>query len=131
MIQPHELFVGAILEYNIGTEAAPDWSPTRIDGVDIQWMEGDTEDFNKSHRSIPLTEKILVDWCKDFEHSKEYDKYYKYKTNNIAISFADNKVRVVTGNFVCSIVVAENPSLHLLQMLVQSLTNQPLKITLK
>jgi hypothetical protein len=85
--------------------------------------------FNEFY-AIHLTEKILTEWCKDFEHSKEYDKYYKYKTNNIAVSFADNKVRVVNGNFVCSIVVAENPPLHLFQMLILSLTNEPLKITL-
>ncbi len=136
MIQPHEIQVGSMIEYNgmvsdiIGiTPPKPDKSKRFSDvwvvelGIGVICRLSDI-------KAIPLTEKILVEWCKDFEHSKEYDKYYKYKHSNIAISFADDKVRIITGNFVCSIAIATNPPLHLLQMLIFALTQQPLKITL-
>lgn len=131
MIQPHELFPGAILEYNIGTETEPDWQPTTIDGVDIQWIDGDAEDFNKSHRPIPLTEQILVEWCgfeKMFssaihtlceltiDKNTSFYFYNWHKEDRQYLSYKGLQIEVLT--------------LHHLQMLVQSLTNQPLKITL-
>ncbi len=131
MVQPHEIMIGSC--FNQVIDNFEPCTPKPIIWDETNWYRiGECIEFYEWFEPIPLTEQILVEWCKEsFEHSKEHDKYYKHKTKNIAVSFADNKVRVITGNFVCSIVIAENPPLHLFQMLVQSLTNQPLKITLK
>jgi hypothetical protein len=129
MIQPHELIIGAILEYNIGTTEIPDWHTTKIDSIDIRNCEYDNEVFNKLHRGIPLTEKILVEWkIAEFSHRIRANNFYEIG-KGIMIMF-DNLGRIY---FYCG---SEKPlcniaTLHQLQMLIQALTNQPLKIELK
>ena len=76
---------------------------------------------------IPLTERILLD--SKFEHHKQIDKCYII-TNDIVISFADDKIRVICGNFICQVVVTEIKSIHEFQNTIYSLTKTELIINL-
>lgn len=131
MLQPHELFPGAILEYNIGTVDKPDWVTTTIDSYDIGHCESNNADFNLMHRHIPLTEKILVEWCgfeKMFssvihtlceltiDKNTSFYFYNWHKEDRQYLSYKGLQIEVLT--------------LHHLQLLVFALTQQPLKITL-
>jgi len=129
MIQPHEIIATvSILEYNEGTDKSPDWQPSIIDAVDLGWLTKKPEDFNKKHRPIPLTEKILVEWC-GFEKWKDniFRKSWGRNGVHFITIFPDELFYFETGNNTHRHI----ETLHHLQMLVQSLTNQPLKITLK
>ena len=63
-------------------------------------------------KPILLTPDVLE--MLGFEKSKIVDKYYIID-NNIAVSIADDKIRVIKGNFVCQLVIAEIQFLHTLQ----------------
>jgi len=119
MIQPHELITGAILEYNIGTTNEPEYVPTTIDHYDIGHCELNNADFNIMHRSIPLTEKILMEWCGAFS----------VMPNQYIIS--DRLIVIRDGKFVDYGSSVQLPYLHIFQRLILALTNQPLKIELK
>jgi len=58
---PEFLPVGSIVEYNIMIHNR--WMPVRLNATDILQCESDSKHFNKFHRPIPLTEKILTEWC--------------------------------------------------------------------
>jgi hypothetical protein len=62
-LKPQFLPVGSIVEYNISEHETPEWTPTILDAVDLQWLNGDSDGFNLWHRPIPLTPEILVEWC--------------------------------------------------------------------
>lgn len=83
-LQPEFLPVGSIVEYNIGELATPEWSPTKLDAVDLQWLDGDADEFNRCHRPIPLTPEILTEWC-GFE--KVNSTWYRLGNLAINISF--------------------------------------------
>jgi len=128
MIQPHELIESqSVLEYYI--EEINEWLPTVMNWQDIRNCVEDNIDFNKWHRPIPLTEKILMEWkIAEFSHRIRANNFYEIG-KGIMIMF-DNLGRIY---FYCG---SEKPlcniaTLHHLQMLIQSLTNQPLKITLE
>lgn len=59
MIKPNELFIGAVVNYEIGGLI----EPYIIDSADLTWIENDQESFNLKHSPIPLTPEILTDWC--------------------------------------------------------------------
>jgi hypothetical protein len=119
MIQPHELIIGAILEYNIGTINNPEYEPTTIDSYDIGHCELNNADFNLMHRSIPLTEKILLEWCGTFS----------VKPNQYRIG--DRLIVIRDGKFVDYGSSVKLPYLHIFQRFILAITNQPLKIELK
>jgi len=62
-LQPNFLPVGGIVEYNKGTETKENWKPITICIADLDWLEGDPNEFNKHHRPIKLTPEILTEWC--------------------------------------------------------------------
>ena len=121
MIQPHELFTGAILEYNIGTETEPKWAIIKLEWYDIRNISDDEIDFNKSYRPIPLTEQILVEWCGFENNGLECVLDSKFQWNNGVLKYTQGRNQTVF--LPCT-------HLHLLQRLILALTNQPLKITL-
>lgn len=57
------LLVGSIVEYNIGSDIDQEWQATVLDWQDIKWLSEEPQFFNIVHRGIPLTEKILIEWC--------------------------------------------------------------------
>jgi hypothetical protein len=61
---------------------------------------------------IPLTEEILIK--AKFQNSQTQDKFFTIG-NGIGISTADNKFRIIKGNFVCQIVLTELEFVHQLQ----------------
>jgi hypothetical protein len=69
--------------------------------------------------AIPLTEKILMEWCGAFS----------VKPNQYRIS--DRLIVVRDGKFVDYGSSVELPYLHIFQRFILALTNQPLKIELK
>jgi hypothetical protein len=79
----------------------------------------------KEVEGIPLNEEWLKKF--GFEPSNEKDKYY-FLGNNIAVSCADNKIKFIMGNFICSLVLSEIQYVHQLQNLFYCLTNQELTI---
>jgi hypothetical protein len=118
MIQPHELIESqSVLEYYI--EETNEWLPTVMDWQDIRNCVEDNIDFNKWHRAIPLTEKILMEWC----------GLRKYSSNQYRIG--DRLIVVRDGKFVDYGSSVELPYLHIFQRFILALTNQPLKIELK
>jgi len=62
-LQPNFLPVGSVVEYNIGTTDKPEWSATVLDCQDLDWLVRSKDDFNLSHRPVPLTPEILTEWC--------------------------------------------------------------------
>ena len=131
MLQPHELFPGAILEYNIGTVDKPDWVTTTIDSYDIGHCESNNADFNLMHRHIPLTEKILVEWCgfeKETDCADGIGDFSWFSCNGLNIN------KDIGGWFIIEphgvLPIRRFHTLHHLQLLVLALTQQPLKITL-
>ena len=145
MIQSHELIESqTVLEYYI--EETNEWLPTVMDWQDIRNCVEDNNDFNKWHRSIPLTEKILMEWC-GFESMNDSMGFRLQLDKDIAFRVYlanDNDGNEVWSHNNCDIFQKDSSDdfhqvclnviplyLHQLQMLVQSLTNQHLKITLK
>jgi hypothetical protein len=63
-LTPNFLPVGSVVEYNIGTTDKPEWSATVLDCQDLDWLVRSKDDFNLSHRPVPLTPEILTEWCK-------------------------------------------------------------------
>ena len=132
MIQQHELIATvSILEYNTGTEKNPDWSPTTIDAVDLGWLAKKPEEFNRAHRPIPLTEKILVEWCgfeKETDCADGIGDFSWFSCNGLNIN------KDIGGWFIIEphgvLPIRRFHTLHHLQLLVLALTQQPLKITL-
>jgi hypothetical protein len=122
MIQPHELIESqSVLEYYI--EETNEWLPTVMDWQDIRNCVEDNIDFNKWHRPIPLTEKILMEWCGCKKDSFLVGQH-QYRIGERLILIRD-------GKFVDYGSSVELPYLHIFQRLILALTNQPLKITLE
>jgi hypothetical protein len=118
MIQPHELIESqSVLEYYI--EETNEWLPTVMDWQDIRNCVEDNIDFNKWHRPIPLTEKILTEWC----------GFHKVEENQYRLGFKLIVIR--DGKFFDYGTSVELPYLHILQRFILAMNNQPLKITLK
>jgi hypothetical protein len=131
MIQPHELIESqSVLEYYI--EETNEWLPTSMDWQDIRNCVEDNIDFNKWHRAIPLTEKILTEWC-GFENNK-----ISFGNNEeLELDFDGDHYNVfynqsnTDGTHEKILMYIELQFLHHLQMLVFALGNKPLKIELK
>jgi hypothetical protein len=118
MIQPHEILESqSVLEYYI--EEDNEWLPTVMDWQDIRNCVEDNADFNKWHRSIPLTENILTEWC---GCSKNERNQYR---------IGDRLIVIRDGKFVDYGSSVELPYLHIFQRFILALTNQPLKIEIK
>jgi hypothetical protein len=118
MIQPHELIESvSVLEYYI--EETNEWLPTVMDWQDIRNCVEDNTDFNKWHRPIALTEKILMECCGAFS----------VKPNQYRIG--DRLIVIRDGKFVDYGSSVELPYVHIFQRFILALTNQPIKITLK
>jgi len=144
MIQPHELVYGAIFEYNLGDKDFPEWELRTLNLDNIRECI-ECNDFH-SYRPIPLTEKILVEWC-GFESMNDSMGFRLQLDKEIAFRVYlanDNDGNEVWSHNNCDIFQRDSGDdfhqvclniiplyLHQLQMLIQSLTNQPLKITLK
>jgi hypothetical protein len=79
---------------------------------------------------IPLTTEWLERF--GFKNSQTQDKFFTIG-NGIGISTADNKFRLIKGNFVCQIVLVELEFVHQLQNLCydlgEELTVKELKTT--
>jgi hypothetical protein len=131
MIQPHELIESqSVLEYYI--EETNEWLPTVMDWQDIRNCVEDNTDFNNWHRAIPLTEKILMEWCgfeKQTDSADGIGDFSWFSYNGLEIN------NDIGGWFIIdpyrALPAMRFHTLHHLQMLIQSLTNQPLKIELK
>jgi hypothetical protein len=146
MIQINELQIGSIIEYNVGDELCPDWEVNTIDLDDIRICIERNDYFNTVYRPIPLTEKILMEWC-GFESMNDSMGFRLQLDKEIAFRVYlanDNDGNEVWSHNNCDIFQRDSSDdfhqvclnviplyLHQLQMLIQSLTNEPLKITLK
>ena len=120
MIQPHDIIANVTILDRITDKDKI--TPTVMIGEDIVNCEINTKLFNELYRPIPLTEKILMEWCKYVVSNPYQDRY---EIGNIHIQY---------NGFTDTLWIDGMPHitcLHQLQRLVQSLTNQPLKITLK
>ncbi len=134
MIQPHDLIATvSILERNINDI----WTPTVITSWDIHFCETFNDRFNDGYRPIPLTEKILTEWCKEsFELDEDMGDIIHYKLigTRFLIVFNHNDISLnyeTTDGYYCLKYWNLGIPLHHLQRLILSLTNEPLKITLK
>lgn len=89
-LNPQFLPVGSIVEYNRGSIEKPDWSPTRLDAVDLQRLDGDPEAFNIAHRPILLTEKILTEWCGASELRGKHDEFgIVFENDGVLLEFGE------------------------------------------
>jgi hypothetical protein len=134
MLQPHEIFPGAILEYNINFGLRGEqfnWQPKSINWEAIRDLTDFPAMCKSAYRPIPLTEKIVVEWCgfeKMFssaihtlceltiDKNTSFYFYNWHKEDRQYLSYKGLQIEVLT--------------LHHLQLLVFALTQQPLKITL-
>lgn len=107
-LKPEFLPAGSIVQLKDGT-------PVTINWIDLKYLTDMPDKFNDNFKPIELTPEILKDWC-GFLNDSSYDKYYIFG-KDIAISMADGKIRVIKGNFVCQLVIAEIDFLHELQLL--------------
>jgi hypothetical protein len=80
---------------------------------------GECIEFLEWFEPIPLTEKILMEWCGAFS----------VKPNQYRIS--DRLIVVRDGKFVDYGSSVELPYLHIFQRFILVITNEPLKIELK
>lgn len=89
-LTPEFLPVGSIVEYNIGTLKEPEYIPTTLDAVDLQWLDGDPEDFNIAHRPISLSEKILTDWCGAGRLRGKHDEFgIVFENDGVLLEFGE------------------------------------------
>lgn len=128
MIQPHEIFAGAIVNINTVPIAitgiiSPD--PSKHVFFKDKWVV--ITPFSYVHldkcEPIPLTEKILTEWC-GFEKYNEC--FFKYKNIEGWYLATDGSLTKSLSEYYVRL-----PHLHHLQRLILALTNQPLKIELK
>jgi hypothetical protein len=144
MAKINEVLVGAKFEYNIGTTLEPIWATTTLDVQDLEWLERDSNDFNSKHRPITLTKQILVDWYgfKDMNDSMGFtlqlNDFVQFRLwlakdddgNNI---WSENHCDIFQkedggdGYHQASLINTQIDYLHQLQLLIQALTNKPLK----
>ena len=98
-LQPNFLPVGSVVEYNKGTETKENWKPIIICIADLDWIDGDPDEFNKHHRPIPLTPEILTEWC-GFEMWKEniFRKHWGRNGVEFIVIFPDGLFYYETGN---------------------------------
>lgn len=126
-LTPNFLPVGSIVEYNISEHETPEWTPTTLDAVDLQWLDGDSDEFNRCHRGIQLTPEILVEWC-GFEKEKN-ESVDCFINGNILIRVFKDRFNVIAPN--SNVNLTEIPPLHIFQMLYSALTQTVLPITIK
>ena len=119
MIQANELRIGNWLTY-------PNSKPFMVDIPDFK-DGGSLDEDLEIIEPILLTHEILEN--AGFVKSQTFDKMFLFG-NNIAISTADDILRVIKGNFVCQIILTEIQYLHQLQNLIFALTGKELEIKL-
>jgi len=129
-LKPEFLPVGSVVEYNIGTIDCPDWQPTKLDWQDLKYLTEQHKDFNEIHRPIPLTEKILTEWCKFQKVKNKIDIFEKGRIRLWLGSRGQSLVYLIeedttTGHYINSIEY-----LHELQLLFLA-HKQPLPIQIK
>lgn len=127
-LTPNFLPVGSVVEYNIGTTDKPEWSATTLDAVDLQWLDGDPEEFNIAHRPIPLTPEILMEWCGLIKNSD--NSPYDYSNKDCSFCICENsgyfKIATAIEN-----VGKQFNMLHQLQLAYLVHTQTVLPITIK
>jgi hypothetical protein len=128
MIKPNELFIGAVVNYEIGGLI----EPYIIDATDLMWIENDQESFNLKHTPIPITTEILTDWCGwNEDEIKVYKPIHAKGVNKIIIAFSkfqrDVELRQY-GEFITALPHVKH--LHQLQSLYQLLTGEEMPINL-
>lgn len=144
MAKINEVLVGCKFEYNIGTTLEPIWATTTLDVQDLEWLERDSNDFNSKHRPIILTKQILVDFYgfKDMNDSMGFalqlNDFVQFRLwlakdedgNNI---WDENHCDIFQkedggdGYHQACLINTQIDYLHQLQLLIQALTNKPLK----
>lgn len=144
MAKINEIQIGTKFEYNIGTELYPIWETSTLDVQDLEWIERDSNDFNSKHRPIILTKQILVDWYgfEDMNDSMGFAlQLNDFVQLRIWLAKDENGNNIWNENH-CDIFQKEDGGdgfhqvrlintqidyLHQLQLLIQALTNKPLK----
>lgn len=124
MIQPHEIMIGSC--FNQVIDNFEPCTPKPIIWNETNWYRiGECIEFLEWFEPIPITEKILMEWC-GFEKWKDniFRKSWGRNGVHFITIFPDGLFYYETGNNTYRNV----EPLHHLQMLVQSLSNQPLKI---
>lgn len=119
---PHDLRIGSLICYEDLDGKNHVWT---VDGNFLKVLDEQTEKCSEWYSPIPLTEDILLRF--GFEKSDQVDKYYIIK-NDMGISFADDKIRVIVGNFVCQLVLCELDYVHQLQGIFYELTREMLTL---
>jgi hypothetical protein len=112
MIQPHELQIGSILQDKYGNICTVE--AIQYNGLSTDKHSGLYNEFSP----IPLTEKILTEWC----GCNEIGEHYR---------IGERLILIRDGKFVDYGSGVELPYLHIFQRLILALTNQPLKIEIK
>lgn len=121
IIKPEDLRHGNKLLYHIGEDGI-EWGVTTIDWQDIKWCSEKNENFNKVYRPIPLTEKVLTEWCGFKVEEMKTSKYwwcYDYQLGRIRRRFYIRGTKFYMKGL---------EYLHQLQNLHFSLTGQELPV---
>ena len=123
MIQPHELQRFYLYDYcNNVVEVIELFRDGLCTIKNFKTGVGYTNVNQSDLDAIPLTEKILTEWCPEVVSNPYQDRY---EIGNIHIQY---------NGFTDTLWIDGMPHityLHQLQMLILALTNQPLKIELK
>jgi len=136
MIQPHEIMIGSC--FNQVIDEFEPCAPKPIFWNETNWYRiGECIEFYEWFEPIPITEKILVEWCGEMFEPEEDEGdiiYYKLIGTRFLIVFNHDDISLnyeTSDGYYCLKYWDLGIPLHHLQMLILALTNQPLKITLK
>jgi len=136
-LTPNFLPVGSLVYYNIESIEHPEWTPTALDAVDLQWLDGDPEEFNIAHKPIPLTPEILTEWC-GFEKKGNDEFIFIDNESRMILEFTELYKQGGRGVFYSNYpdlnphtCIAYVEFLHQLQHLYSALTQTVLPITIK
>lgn len=134
MIQPQNLRIGSVLNYDTGEGI----EPTRIDWQDLKWASEHNLDFNSHHSPIELTEDVLMA-CgfSDADYKDGYIGTEFRSGNGVILDFVLTKP-FVKGEWNKTYTFdlpehrfTEIPYLHELQDLFRILTGKELQIDLE
>lgn len=125
-LTPEFLPVGSVVEL----KDKGIWIPTVIKGIDVKMLDENQVLFNEYFRGIPLTEKILTEWCKFQKVKNKIDIFEKGRIRLWLGSRGQSLVYLIeedttTGHYINSIEY-----LHELQLLFLA-HKTPLPIQIK
>lgn len=125
-LTPQELRIGNLIEVICDDNILPIEYRSTIEQCNIHHLKDILEGILEyKYKPLPLTEEWLLKF--GAIRSQTSDKYFTLG-DNIAISTADDKFKVIKGNFVCQIVLREVKYVHTFQNLIFDLSDEELTI---